>query len=165
MRFALIFLLAAGVVCSASAQRTTVYPDDQLRWSEAIVYVEGGVVRAGNDWRGEVLYTVQGDRIYRGFSSSIFDLLFTVREGQLYRSDSHFSTDIVYTFREGRVYLGDSEYLLDQVYNLKDEPLHHGEVVSIYTDDNGSVFDRVCSIQGPFTPAEWFALMLAQGLL
>ena len=165
MRFALIFLLAAGVACTASAQRTTVYPDDQLRWSEAIAHVEGGLVRAGNDWRGEVLYTVQGDRIYRGFSSSSFDLLYTVRDGQLCQGSSHFSTDIAYTFREGRVYLGDSEYLLDQVYNLKEEPLHHGEVVSVYTDDNGSVFDRVCSIQGPFTAAEWFALMLAQGLL
>lgn len=165
MRFALIFLLAVGLACAASAQRTTVYPDDQLRWSEAIVHVEGGLVRSGNDWRGEVLYTVQGDRIYRGFSSSSFDLLYTVREGQLCQGNSHFSTDIVYTFREGRVYLGDSEYLLDQVYNLRDEPLHHGEVVSVYTDDSGSVFDRVCSIQGPFTPAEWFALMLAQGLL
>ena len=165
MRIVLIFLLAVGLTPLASAQRTTVYPDDQLRWNEAIVHVEGGLVRMGNNWRGEVLYTVQGDRIYRGFSSSSFDVLYTVRAGQLYLGDSHFSSDIAYTFSNGRVYLGDSEYLLDQVYNLREEPLHHGEVVSVYTDDNGSSFDRVCAIQGPFTPAEWFALMLAQGLL
>lgn len=160
-----LFLLCPLFLGALRAQRTTVYPNDRLVWNEATVHVEGGLVRAGNDWRGQVLYTVQGERIFEGFSSSSFDLLFTVRNGQLCRGDSHFSSDVVYTFRNGRAYLGDSEYLLDQVYNLREEPLHHGEVVSVYTDDNGSVFDRVCSIQGPFTPAEWFALMLAQGLL
>ena len=156
------FLLIAG---QALGQRTSVYPDPQLRWNEAVVHIEGGAVRAGNDWRGEVLLTVQGDRIFRGFSTSAFDLLYTVRDGKLCHGASEFSDDIAYTFRQGRVYIGDSEYLLDQVYHLRDEPLHHGEVISVYAGDSGSAFDRVCSIQGPFNEAEWFALMLAQGLL
>ena len=108
---------------------------------------------------------MQGDRIFRGFSTSAFDLLYTVRDGKLCHGASEFSDDIAYTFRQGRVYIGDSEYLLDQVYHLRDEPLHHGEVISVYAGDSGSAFYRVCSIQGPFTEAEWFALMLAQGLL
>lgn len=161
------FIIGASLLLPmlASAQRTTVYPNDRLLWNEAIVCIENGLVREGNDWRGRVLFTLHNDRIFQGFSTSSFDLLYTVRDGQLCRGDSHFSEDILYTFREGKVYIGDSNYLLDQVYNLRDEPLHHGEVVSVYTEDSGSVFDRVCSIQGPFTEAEWYALMLAQGLL
>ena len=163
MRTFLFILLFAGQL--SAQQATFVYPDDQLRWNEAIVNIDGGVVRQGHDWRGNIVLTVENDRIFQGFSTSSFDLLYTVRDGQLCRGDSYFSEDILYTFREGKVYIGDSNYLLDQVYNLRDEPLHHGQVVSVYTEDSGSVFDRVCSIQGPFTEAEWYALMLAQGLL
>lgn len=160
-----IFGLLLGCAVAAAGQSAYVYPDAQLRWNEAIVHVEDGLVREGNDWRGQVLFTVQGDRIFRGFSTSSFDLVYTVRDGKLCRGDSHFSDDVVYTFRAPRVYLGDSEYLLDLVYNLRDEPLHHGEVVSVFKEDSGSAYDRVVSIQGRFTTAEWFALMLAQGLL
>ena len=159
------FGLLLGWAVAATGQSAYVYPDAQLRWNEAIVHVEDGLVREGNDWRGAVLFTVQGDRIFRGFSTSSFDLVYTVRDGKLCRGDSHFSDDVVYTFRAPRVYLGDSEYLLDLVYNLRDEPLHHGEVVSVFKEDSGSAYDRVVSIQGRFTTAEWFALMLAQGLL
>lgn len=160
-----IFGLLLGWAVAATGQSAYVYPDAQLRWNEAIVHVEDGLVREGNDWRGAVLFTVQGDRIFRGFSTSSFDLVYTVRDGKLCRGDSHFSDDVVYTFRAPRAYLGDSEYLLDLVYNLRDEPLHHGEVVSVFKEDSGSAYDRVVSIQGRFTTAEWFALMLAQGLL
>ena len=157
--------LVCAFVGLASAQNAHVYPDPMLRWNEVIVHLDGGVVRAGNDWRGEALFTVQGDLIFKGFSTSSFDLMYTVRDGKLCRGDSHFSSDVVYTFRGGRVYVGDSEYLLDLVYNLREEPLHHGEVVSVFKEGSGSVYDRVVSIQGRFTTAEWFALMLAQGLL
>jgi hypothetical protein len=161
----LLFYLCFTCSSVAWSQGTFVYPNDQLRWNEAIVHIDGGLVRAGNDWRGEVLFTVQGDQIFEGYSTSSFDLLYTVRDGQLCRGDSHFSQDVLYTLAPPGIYIGDSTFLLDQVYNVRDEPLHHGEVMSVYRDDSGSVFDRVCSIQGSVSPAAWFALMLAQNLL
>ena len=54
-----------------------------------IAHVDNNLVRMGNSWRNEVVYTVNADnmwneiRVFRGFSTSSLDIAFTVREDKL----------------------------------------------------------------------------------
>ena len=59
-------------------------------------------------------YTVVGNKIYRGNSTSVFDLLFTLTDGKLYIGDGGSSSDCLYTFSNGVIYRGDSTSTFDK---------------------------------------------------
>ena len=62
----------------------------------------------------DVKYTVSGNKIYRGNSTSVFDLLFTLTDGKLYIGDGRSSMDCLYTFKNGIIYRGDSTSTFDK---------------------------------------------------
>jgi hypothetical protein len=62
----------------------------------------------------DVKYTVSGNKIYRGNSTSVFDLLFTLTDGKLYIGDGSSSMDCLYTFKNGIIYRGDSTSTFDK---------------------------------------------------
>lgn len=157
----IVLLLRVG----ATAQtRVEVYPNDRMLWSEVLMNIERGVVREGGDWRGDVLWTVRQEQIFKGYSSSSFDLQFTVRAGHLIQGDSHFSDAIMYTIEGNTIYIGDSTFPLDLVYTLRPEP-RDSQLMGLYKEDSLSSFDRICVFQGQPNHAELFALLLALGLL
>jgi len=152
---------------SLSAQTQTptyAYPNSQLRWNEALCHIERGVVRLGNDWRGEISYTVNRNRIYLGYSTSTFDLAFTLRDNKLYIGDSYFTDAISYSLYENKIYVGDSNFPLDIAYTIVPDRNRPG-VINIFRDDSMSPFDIVTVLQGDPTPTELFALLLTMGLL
>jgi len=63
----------------------------------------------------DVKYTVSGNKIYRGNSTSTFNLLCTLVDGKLYVGDSRSSMDCMYTLKNGIVYKGDSTSTFDKV--------------------------------------------------
>ena len=121
-------------------------------------------MREGGDWCGEITYSVSGDKIFSGFSSSNFDLAYTFREGQLYIGDSYFTDAIAYTLHENKIYVGDSTFPLDLAYTVKNNP-HRTGIHSVYRDSSISPFDIVAFLQGEPSECEIFALLISMSLL
>ena len=163
-----VFVLFLGaMLCLGSAQgqaRVEVYPDDRMMWSDILMHVEQGVVRAGHDWRGDVIFTTVPGKIFSGYSTSTFDLIYSVRDNQLIQGDSYFSDAILYTWDDMKLYIGDSTFPLDLVYTIRPHPFNEG-VFGLFKEDSISTFDRICVFQGVPNTTEIFALLLAQGLL
>ena len=168
MRFLLFIGLVLGTVATSAQSRVEVYPDDRMLWRDMLLHAENGVVRAGSDWRGQVIWTTQPEKIFAGYSTSAFDLAYSVREGQLVQGDSYFSDAILYTAEvrgdELQVFIGDSSFPLDLVYTVRPHPFDEG-TFGLYKEDSISAFDRICVFRGMPAPAELYALLLAQGLL
>jgi hypothetical protein len=168
MRLLLLLGLVLGTVAASAQSRVEVYPDDRMMWRDMLLHAENGVVREGRDWRGQVLWTTQPEKIFAGYSTSAFDLAYSVREGQLIQGDSYFSDAIMYTVEvrgDGlQVFIGDSTFPLDLVYTVRPHPFDEG-TFGLYKEDSISAFDRICVFRGMPAPAELYALLLAQGLL
>ena len=96
--------------------RVHLYPDDNLVWRDMVAHVDGGVVRMGNNWSGDIVFTIQADnmwdevRIFQGYSTSALDVAYTLRDNKLYLGDSGFSDAILYTFDEAQIFMGDSTF-------------------------------------------------------
>jgi hypothetical protein len=147
------------------AQTTTyAYTDSRMLWSEIICHVEGGIVREGGDWRGEITHTVSGNKIFSGFSSSNFDLAYTFRDGKLYIGDSYFTDAIAYTLHENKIYVGDSTFPLDLAYTIENNS-HKTGVLSVYRDSSMSPFDIVAYLQGAPNECELFSILISMSLL
>ena len=168
MRFLLFTGLVLGTAVASAQNRVEVYPDDRMLWRDMLLHAENGVVREGSDWRGQVLWTTQPEKIFAGYSTSAFDLAYSVREGQLIQGDSYFSDAILYTAEvrgdELQVFIGDSSFPLDLVYTVRPHPFDQG-TFGLFKEDSISAFDRICVFRGMPEPAELYALLLAQGLL
>ena len=143
---------------------TYLYPSTSLRWNEVISHVDGGIVRSGNGWRGDILYTVDRERIYTGYSTSSFNLAYTLRKGKLYLGDSYFTDAIAYTLELDAIYVGDSQFPLDIAYTIRPDLSQQG-VISIFKESSMSPFDIVATLQGAPTHSELFALLFSAGLL
>ena len=144
--------------------RVNVYPDHRMLWSEMMLHSDQGIVRAGRDWRGTVLWTTRPGALYEGYSSSSFDLRFTLSDGRLIQGDSNFSDAILYTLEGNNIYIGDSTFPLDLVYTLQQDALDPG-AFGLYKEDSISVFDRICVFEGLPSPEVLFGFLLALGLL
>ena len=66
MRFLLLIGLVLGTVAASAQSRVEVYPDDRMLWRDMLLHAENGVVRAGSDWRGQVIWTTQPEKIFAG---------------------------------------------------------------------------------------------------
>jgi len=168
MRLFILLGLLCGSLTAGAQNRLEVYPDDRMLWSEMMLHAENGVVREGRDWRGQVIWTTQPEKIFTGYSTSAFDLAYSVREGQLIQGDSYFSDAILYTAEvrgdELLVFIGDSTFPLDLVYTVRPHPFDEG-AFGLYKEDSISAFDRICVFRGMPAPEELYALLLAQGLV
>ena len=102
-------------------------------------------------------FTIENGKIYKGFSSSPFDLLYTFRDNKLYLQDSNFALDVLFTYDQGKIYQGDSTFPLDLLFTIRNEGVYEGNSISI--------FDRLFVIDGRPKPAELFAIMMARGLI
>ena len=157
--------------------RWHLYPDDAMVWREMVAHMDNGVLRMGNSWSGEVVYTLKADdmwdevHVFQGFSTSSLDIAFTLRDGKLYLGDSAFSDAILYTFHEGQIFVGDSTFPLDVAYTIREERqqfaggAQSAPLWGVYRDDSRSWSDRIAVVEGPLDAAAFFALLSAGGWL
>lgn len=95
-------------------EQQTIYRNGQTGRVE-VLYIKNDVVYLKERmFYTDVKYTVSGNKIYRGNSTSVFDLLFTLTDGKLYIGDSGSSMDCLYTFKNGMIYRGDSTSTFDK---------------------------------------------------
>jgi hypothetical protein len=177
-RSALLLLFSLAFALQGWSQtRLHLYPDDNLVWRDMIAHVADGLVRMGNSWSGEILYTMNADnmwdetRVFRGYSTSSLDIAFTVRdEGKLYLGDSSFTDAILYTFKDGQIFVGDSTFPLDVAYTLREESRKFAgrgddPIWGVYREDSRSWSDRVCVLEGPLDASFVLILLSAAGFL
>jgi hypothetical protein len=80
-----------------------------------VLYIKNNVVYLKERmFYSDVKYTVSGDKIYRGNSTSTFDLLCTLVDGKLYVGDGRSTSDCIYTLKNGIIYQGDSTSTFDK---------------------------------------------------
>ena len=163
-RLLLTVTLAYTSLSAIGQTGTFVYPTTHMRWDEIVCHIDGGVVRLGNDWRGDIAYTVERNKIYSGYSTSSFNLSYTFREGKFYIGDSYFTDAITYTLYGKYIYVGDSHFPLDLAYSIASDRNYPG-ILNIFKEDSISPFDIVAVMQGDPSPAEIFAILLTMGLL
>lgn len=164
--------IALALLCLGSyangQNRVEVYEDHRMIWQDMMLHAENGVIRSGQDWRGEVIWTTIPGKIFQGYSTSTFDLLYSVRDQQLIQGDSHFSDAILYTAEsnmdEIKLYIGDSTFPLDLVYTIRPSAFDDG-VFELFKEDSISQFDRLLVMRGLPTAEELFGILLALGLL
>lgn len=174
-RFSLLVCLTSALTAWGQG-RVHLYPDDNLVWRDMVAHVDGGVVRMGNNWSGNIVFTIQADnmwdevRIFQGYSTSALDVAYTLRNNKLYLGDSSFSDAILYTFEEAQIFMGDSRFPLDIAYTFRQEPRRFAgnddaPLWGVYKEDSRAWSDRLAVIEGPLDPAAVFALLSAAGWL
>ncbi|MDA1337126.1 MAG: hypothetical protein O2818_09605 [Bacteroidetes bacterium] len=168
VRSGIAFVALCLSLLAHGQQRVEVYEDHRMMWQNMMLHAENGVIRSGQDWRGEVIWTTLPGKIFQGYSTSTFDLLYSVREQQLIQGDSHFSDAILYTAEsngnEIKLYIGDSTFPLDLVYTIRPNAFNDG-VFELYKEDSISQFDRILVLRGLPSAEELYAILLALGLL
>ena len=178
MRTSLLLVLALGATLTAWAQvkRVHLYESDMMVWRDMVAHVDQGIVRMGNNWRGEVVFTLREDgmweemRVFQGFSTSTLDLVLTLRDNKVYMGDSHFTDAILYTIDDNKIHRGDSTFPMDVLYTLREERSLLGAqpgvpVWGVYRENSMAWSDRVAILEGMPSEAEVIALLLATGWL
>ena len=79
-RLSLLLVCLTSALAAWGQGRVHLYPDDNLVWRDMVAHVDGGVVRMGNNWSGDIVFTLQDDnmwdevRIFQGYSTSALDV-------------------------------------------------------------------------------------------
>ena len=95
-------------------EEQTIYRNNSAGRAE-VLFIKNDVVYVRERmYFSDAKYTVVGNKIYRGNSTSVFDLLFTLTDGKLYIGDGGSSSDCLYTFSNGVIYRGDSTSTFDK---------------------------------------------------
>jgi hypothetical protein len=80
-----------------------------------VLYIKDNVVYLKERmFYSDVKYTVSENKIYRGNSTSTFDLLCTLVDGKLYKGDGRSTSDCIYTLKNGIIYQGYSTSTFDK---------------------------------------------------
>jgi len=103
-------------------------------------------------WNNSIV-TVTKEGIYKGFSTSQFDILYTYEDGKLYLGDSIFTSDVMFTWKDGVIYRGDSTFPLDKAFSYKNGKL--------YSQEGETVFDVLLTVDGDVSVLELFGILLA----
>lgn len=72
-----------------------------------------------NTFNSTVRYTIEGNKIYKGQSNSVFDLLYEIENGKVYQVSNSSLKKIVFTFDDGRIYVGDSTSTFDCLFSYE----------------------------------------------
>ncbi|MCH2199408.1 MAG: hypothetical protein MK081_11565 [Flavobacteriales bacterium] len=148
-------LLFASVLVKA---QILVYPDNRLFFTDMLVNInkEGALVEGNRTSSEGAMCTVRENKVYRGWSYAEQEVLFTVNDNKIYSGNEDFSIPL-YTIKDGKFYRGNSTKEEDLLYTWLR--------IGVFKGTSTSPFDRVCFIQGRATQAEYFAVLLALGLL
>jgi hypothetical protein len=156
----LLLILFSGVLSELRGQ-TFVYTNQWMSYDSMLVSLtHGRVLPEHSQMNSDALLTVQGDKIYKGNSTSGFDVLYTFSDGKLYAGDGTFLSDLLYTVQCGSIYRGDSTFPLDCLFT------YQGSSGIIYEGKSTFPLDAQLYLDGDLlNGCELCAVLLALGLL
>jgi hypothetical protein len=159
-RSLIILLLALSMGSSFSGQgQIRVFAGNAHYLTDQVLHFTNNRIFPGYSFDfNSVLYTVIGNEIMVGGSGSEFDLIYTYRDGRLYTGNAMYSGQIAYTLGDnGKIYKGDSNFELDVLYTVKDGV--------IYVGSGTFAGDAVYFIEGAYSPADLFGILLSLDLI
>lgn len=143
MKLFLVFFITI-LLAELSFSQTLVYRGDRANSNDLIYQITPRKIARMNNslWGNDVLfirqnevyedvnyftcrYTIEGNKIYKGQSNSVFDLLYEIENGKVYQVSNSSLRKCLYTFRKGEIFLGDSTSAFDLLFNfslLEDSP-------------------------------------------
>ena len=87
-------------------------------WGNDVLVVRNNEV-FDNSFNSTCRYTIEGNKIYRGQSNSIFDLLYEVDNGKVYQVSNSSLKKCIFTFSNGQIFVGDSTSTFDCLFSFE----------------------------------------------
>ncbi|MBU2018270.1 MAG: hypothetical protein KJ941_01380 [Bacteroidetes bacterium] len=144
MKFIGLFLAVVTSVISWS--QTTVYLGDQKIPAKKIFEIKNGEAKKislgafpetifyfddnqifEDRFKSKCLFTLQGGNVYRGNSTSSFDVIYQLRNGKFLLQTGDIFEKCIYSFSDNQVFIGDSKSSFDVIFSFeadKNEPIH-----------------------------------------
>lgn len=87
-------------------------------WGKQILFFNGRKVY-DDSFRSNCFYTLEGNKIYRGDGTSVFDLLYEYENGKFYQLTSGSLRKCLFTFSNNQIFIGDSQSTFDCVFSVE----------------------------------------------
>lgn len=87
-------------------------------WGKQILFFNGRKVY-DDSFRSNCVYTLEGNKIYRGDGTSVFDLLYEYENGKFYQLTSGSLRKCLFTFTNNQIFIGDSQSTFDCVFSVE----------------------------------------------
>jgi hypothetical protein len=98
-------------------------------WGNEVLSIRNNQV-FDNGFNTDVRYTIEGNKVYRGQSTTSFDLLYEVENGKVYQISNSSLKKVIYTFQNGRIYIGDSTSTFDCLFSYEvDNQVFNNEIL------------------------------------
>ncbi len=160
MKFLFATLAFFFCVTNIGAQ-TLVYSNEWMSYDSLKCSLTQECIMPGHStFKSDAALTVHESKIYKGYSTSTFDVLYTFDDGMLYAGSASLLSDVVCTVKNGKVYRGKSTFALDCLYTY--------DVASgkIFKGSGTFALDAVVFTQGDMlSSVELCAVLLYLGLL
>ncbi len=87
-------------------------------WGTDILFIRGNKVY-DDSFRSNCIYTIVGNKIYKGDSNSVFDLLYEVENNQFFQVSTGSLDKCLFTLNNNQIFVGDSRSTFDCVFSLE----------------------------------------------
>jgi len=134
---------------SFSFSQTKIYRGEYASFMELIYTISNKVIRrmassnSGNDimflngnkvysdaFKSECLYTISGNKVYKGDSDSPFNLLYEMKDGQFFQASNSTLNRCIFTLYNNQVFVGDSRSTFECLYTVEfDENVNNKEIL------------------------------------
>lgn len=84
-------------------------------WGRDVLFIRNNEV-FDDSFYSNCMYTIEGNKIYKGKSNSIFDLLYEFENGKIYQMSNSSLKKCIYTFYNGQIFIGDSKSTFDNLF-------------------------------------------------
>lgn len=90
-------------------------------WGKEVYFIQGNRVY-DDSFRSNCVYTLEGNKIYRGNSNSVFDLLYEFENDKFYQVSNSALRKCMYTLSNNQIFIGDSQSIFDCVFTVEIDP-------------------------------------------
>lgn len=87
-------------------------------WGNEKFYIRGNKLYT-DAFRSTCVYTIIGNKIYKGDSDSVFDLLYEIEDNQFYQVSSGAIRKCLFTFVNHQIFIGDSRSTFECVFSVE----------------------------------------------
>ncbi len=98
-------------------------------WGTDVLFIKGNEV-FDDSFRSNCLYTIEDNKVYKGRSTSTFDVLYELDNGKIYQVSNSSLRRCIYTFSNNQIYVGDSRSTFDCLFNYQvDKTIENNELL------------------------------------
>jgi hypothetical protein len=100
-------------------------------WGKEVLFLKGRKVY-DDSFRSNCVYTIEGNKIYRGDGTSVFDVLYEYDNGKFYQVSSGSLRRCLFTLSNNQIFIGDSTSTFDCVFAIELDTEVNNSVLLIF---------------------------------